>query len=102
MTDISLCGAVRLLAAIFGENADRLLEKYGLPTPDKVWIDVACAQCGKLKRYRARDLIWRVNYPQRTGRPVEHFFCTKTCRSTWRGIHCGFRAHPENRKVWRT
>lgn len=93
----STCGSVHLLAKILEVDVNPLLQRYGLPMQPSIRILVACDQCGKLHPRRIKELIWRVSHAQSSnGKPVEHFFCSALCRNTWRGIHYGFRAHPEH------
>ena len=71
--------------------------------PDCRYIEVACAQCGKLKRVRTSDYIVRrseaynahrteMGHPTYTGRS----FCSTFCRGRWMGLNVGFATHPEN------
>lgn len=110
----SLCGSVRLLAAIFGENENRLLERYGLssrfpkqhciqcgaihkskttPYCQKCnsWIEVECDECGiHFKRLKS-DLIAGISK-----QGYKHIFCSSQCNGRHAGKHYGFAVHPEN------
>lgn len=116
----SPCGAADLLAAVFGEDTNNLRKRFGLPQTgvhpscqqcgkplsiligktglcsacirENAWIEVACSECGTLKKRRASEII---SHTSRQG--YEHFFCNRKCRGRWAGKHYGFGAHPENR-----
>lgn len=71
---------------------------------DCQWIEIACSQCGKMKRVRTSDYLTRRSEkysaarvangkPPYTGTGV---FCDRKCLGRWIGLHHGFAAHPEN------
>ena len=58
------------------------------------YIKIACAVCGVLKEYNAKQVVWRrAHGKKRTG----VFFCSKRCCGFYLGTNFGFGAHPENR-----
>lgn len=111
----SLCGAVNLLASIFGVDSERLNARYGLPTlaqpcltcgkptlkasgfcnrkcrSDYVWITVACDECGVLFKRRQGELAYGVGK-----RNYNHIYCSRKCFGKRLGRDYGFIAHPEN------
>ena len=122
---VSICGAVDLLAAIFGEDKEKLRLRYGLPTKRKLYrclncgkptphrefcnqfckheysfISLECPQCGRIFSYRGSEVIYRLNHVQTgNGKVQERIFCSIRCRVKF----YGFRAHPENagrRRKW--
>ena len=94
--DISICGAAKLVAAIFGESEAQAYKRLGLnPPPGYCWqcgleragktglchacwqaslyIQVACSYCGALKKQSTKHII---HYALRG---YEHFFCNSQC-----------------------
>lgn len=121
---ISLCGAVDLLAAIFGEDSDKARQHYGLPLKRiKRWcrncgkllvgdrkefcspkcyheahtVPLECSECGTIFYRRQSQVLYHLNHPlSSNGKPQERFFCNKKCFGRWAGKNYGFVAHPEN------
>lgn len=113
------CGAVGLLAAIFGKDANKLKQHYGLPPKpypyrcldcgkilSNKWgrcrecyiksrqVKVVCSECGEAFEIQQSDLITRTNLG------YQHFFCNRQCFGRYAGKHYGFVVHPENtRKI---
>ena len=114
----SLCGAVNLLAAIFGEDAGKLKLAYNLVDPCPVcgkplplgkevcsWeckkkrkhIKIACSNCGKLFNRRAKYVIYKNNHANKlTGKSQELWFCNRKCHGLWVGKNYGFGIFPEH------
>ena len=116
---ISLCGAVDLLATIFGEDQDSLRAKYGLPSVyppclncgksltdkehqksglcstrcrrDYTLITLVCDECGVLFKRPLRYVLKRM-----ISLNYKHVFCTRRCMGKRFGRECGFGIHPEN------
>lgn len=119
MTD---CGAITLLASIFGKDVDTLKIRYGLPTSqrccikcgrhiyknsrtglcmkcykDSKRIQVACSCCGKLTEILTSTLIHNFNHPGPNNKIQQFTFCSQKCKGKFIGENYGFKAHPENR-----
>ena len=110
--NISLCGAYRLVAAIFGKDPNKLLRQKGLLEPKRRCrgcgrditgenqgirfceacrlIPVACEGCGEVILRRRQDVI------NAARRGQEHQFCGKRCFGAWVGTNYGFAVHPGN------
>jgi hypothetical protein len=50
-------------------------------------ISIVCDECGTLFTRKRCYVIYHRH---------EHFFCSRHCRSVWRGKNVGFGAHPEH------
>lgn len=113
------CGAVSLLAAIFGEDPDKLKLRFGLPVklrgrPQRFCescgslfsftsssqlcsacrtIHLACAECGRLFSRRTKQVIYQFNK-----KGYQYTFCNRRCLGSYAARHYGFIAHPENAK----
>ena len=62
------------------------------------FIAISCAECGRLFRRRACEIVWHLNHAHSiTGKPNERIFCSRKCLGKWRGRNHGFKVHPENR-----
>ena len=112
----STCGAVSLLAAVFGRDVDQLKALYGLPTKRPLcpvcgnpipiyneiycsidcrkkdsWIELSCDICGILFKRRKSEIICRTNHPWAlTGKTQQHWFCSRRCKSIFAGKTYGF------------
>jgi len=53
------------------------------------WVEVACDECGRLKRIGKSALIARTKWNK-------HFYCSRVCAGKVIGRTFGFAAHPEN------
>ncbi|MEK7776997.1 MAG: hypothetical protein AAB303_00005, partial [Chloroflexota bacterium] len=105
MSDIRLCGAANLVAAILGEDPNKVKAKLGLPVPtcarcgepspvlsreglcqrcyhDFIWIEVACDECGRLFRRRGSVVIFEISK-----RGYSHQFCNRICFARWMTKH---------------
>ena len=113
---ISLCGAVDLLAAIYGKDTNKLRLKYGLPlkgkfnyclncgkiTPRKfcgakcrheyAYIQMECVECGVLFRRNVKQWLWQKNHNP-LAKQDANVFCSRKCYGRWFGKHHGFVAH---------
>ena len=117
----SLCGAIKLLAAVYGVDSNELKTRYGLPVDTrykcidcgkprpghlygrclschmKYYIEfhhvkVACSECGELF-----EIYLSVFIPKRKReRKTEERFCSKSCYGKWLARNYGFIAQPEN------
>lgn len=119
--EVSICGAVDLLATIFGEDGDILRLKYGVPLkkhkflcmncgkPSKrvfcsrkchdkyAWIPLVCPECGIIFKRRGNEIIYRFNHPQRgNNKNQERIFCSQKCKGKNISRNYGFGVHPEN------
>ena len=115
----SPCGAADLLAAIFGEDADKVRAKFGLPLKRKCPIcgsylrkgrcnrphstgrgrrvTIACDECGKHFERLEKRVIWEANHATSLiPEGKQHYFCNRKCYGKWFAKHYGFQAHPEN------
>ena len=106
---MKLCGAVRLLSAIFGYSKDKVWRKLGLKPPRTCFIcgaslshtkmfcswecykeyrrrychiTVICEYCGKTFQRRRGELVWRIGK-----RNYQHIFCSFQCFSKFRKEH---------------
>lgn len=68
----------------------------GIRCPDCRWTDVACSECGKLKRVRTSEYLWRMNRSTNKGVYTGAQFCDRACLGIYVAKHYGFIAHPEN------
>lgn len=78
-----------------GRYAENRVSRYRCQ--DCRWIEVACSECGKLKRVHASEYLSKVsrgrtNYGKYTGAQ----FCDRVCFGRYMGERVGFAAHPEN------
>ena len=55
------------------------------------FILIICDECNAPFYRRKSDIL---QYP--CSNTYGHLFCSRHCRSVWRGKHCGFGAHPEH------
>lgn len=60
-------------------------------------VEVACKECGTLKEYSIKEILWRREH----GLGKDHFFCSNKCQGKWLAKTHGFAVHPENRKYRR-
>ena len=67
--EVSICGAVDLLAVIFGEDRNALRQRYDLPLPKGF---ILCLNCDKLMKHNSFN---RYSH-----------FCSKTCSNAYRWI----------------
>lgn len=102
----STCGAVTLLAAVFGKDADLLKRHLGLPSLSESrerreeerrrikadqYVTLVCFQCGNTFERLASLVTHQI---EELG--YQHTFCNNRCQGKWSGTHYGFAAHPEN------
>ena len=121
-SNISLCGAVDFLAAIFGRDPDELRLRYGImpkhakvkcivcdkPTVYKLycskkcrWEDshvlLSCPVCDTLFYRRKGYVIWHLNHPSpNTSKLQDKFYCSQKCLGVNIANTVGFGAHTEN------
>lgn len=116
----SPCGALRLVAAIFGQDPRKILNKYGI-SPSKKHIrcencgnyfvpskqvgflkdicpecriknvKLVCDECGNILERPMKDSLYRLSELS-----YRHVFCDRTCLGRYAGKHYGFAVHPEN------
>ena len=61
-------------------------------------IKIACTYCGKFGKYRAKQLVRRIEHGQHS---LDLFFCSKFCQGKWLGENYGFGARQalKNKKL---
>ena len=119
---ISTCGAVKLLAAIFGKDEHRLKVRYGLEKEQhclncgaiapkgKSFCNTKChweythpfVECDWCHRQRRRRTSNIILYPSQEKRGDKgRVFCNRSCFGHWAATHWGFKVHPENDEaIW--
>lgn len=112
MSELSICGAARLLAAIFGTTGHSVLRQWGILERGfccdcgqklgayaksfycqkcqvkRNLVSVECAQCHYLFERRVCDVARKGN---------KHCFCSQRCLGKWAAEHYGFAVHPKER-----
>lgn len=114
-TEMPLCGAVELLATIFGRDKRLLKERYGLIRIRRCFVcgailskqnrsgfcrdcfkssktvTAVCSECERTFEIQVSQLVPR-NYRSQTG----HLFCGRKCFGSYAGRTYGFVTHPAN------
>lgn len=116
LASLSVCGAARLLAAIFGESEHSVLWRWGIRQAPY------CPDCGRKLQPNAKRLYCRECGAKHNLVTIEcdqchrlferktywvavegkgQCFCSKRCLGKWSGTHYGFTVHPGSRFIRR-
>ena len=119
ISNVSICGAVDLLAAVYGKDKNLLRIAYGLPTTKPLYhcgncnkittnpygwcspvcrktlstITVICSECQQPFTINKSQLIARTKRNK-----IEQKYCSRKCHGRWTGRNYGFGVHPEHKR----